>query len=57
MLLETEIAKFNPQSSFLIKQTTINNLEDWMNKFILVYHQLVQELDTSKINIVINKIY
>lgn len=56
MLLENEIAKFNPQSSFLTKQPSTINLEDWMNKFILVYHQLVHELDTSKINIIVNKI-
>jgi hypothetical protein len=56
MLLENEIAKFNPQSSFLTKQPNMNNIEDWMNKFISVYHQLVHELDTSKININVNKI-
>ncbi len=56
MLLENEIANSNSQSSFLKNQTSSINLEDWMNKFIFVYHQLVHELDTSKINIKVNKI-
>lgn len=56
MLLSNEIDKFNPQSSFLKNQHQTNILEDWMNKFILVYHQLVQELDRSKIKININSV-